>query len=209
MVISDATETRTLYLFLLKQVLKNLPYLENEWNPIQPRGRLRRHVLAAYRRLGIQLCHARRSTLEDRIQGTDHTSVAHTMVSMARLDSLQACVERVILEDVPGDLIETGVLRGGCSILMRAVLKSYGVTDRCVWLADSFEGLPPPDPGKYPADAGATWHMFSGGDASEQHVRRNLERYGLLDDQVTIKSAWSRAGSETRSRGSPSNGWRS
>src|SRR3954470_16437614 len=95
---SNTTDTRALYLFLMQQSLKNLPYLENEWNPIQPRGPLRRLILAGFRLLGIQLCHARRSTLAERIEGVDHTSIAHTMVSMARLDNLRACVERVIIE---------------------------------------------------------------------------------------------------------------
>ncbi len=36
--------------------------------------------------------------------------------------------------------------------MMRAVLKAYGVTDRRVYVADSFEGLPPPNPELYPAD---------------------------------------------------------
>ena len=38
----------------------------------------------------------------------------------------------------PGDLIETGVWRGGATIFMRGVLKAHGVTDRTVWVADSF-----------------------------------------------------------------------
>ena len=190
--IPDRTDTRALYLTLLKQALKNLPYLENEWNPIQPRGRVRGVVLDGFRKFGIQLCHARRSTVEERLRGLDFTSIAHTMVSMERLENLQACVEDVIRADVPGDLIETGVLRGGSSILMRGILKAYGVTDRTVWLADSFEGLPPPDAEKYPADAGATWHLFLGGDVGVEEVRRNFDRYGLLDDQVRFLKGWFR-----------------
>jgi len=53
--------------------------------------------------------------------------------------------EDVIARGVPGDFIETGVWRGGACIFMRAILKAYGVTDRTVWVADSFEGVPPPD----------------------------------------------------------------
>lgn len=185
-----AVDTRALYITLLKSTLKNLPYLENEWNPIQPRGRARTFVLDVFRRLGIQLTHARRSSLDERIRGADHTSIAHTMVSMKRLDNLQACVESVLTDQVPGDFIETGVLRGGSSILMRGILKAYGVTDRRVWLGDSFAGLPPPDPEKYPADAGATWHLFLGGDVGVEEVRRNFDRYGLLDDQVRFLKGW-------------------
>jgi O-methyltransferase len=185
-------ELLDMYLSLVKATLKNLPYLENEWNPIQPRGRARRIALRATRYLGVQLCHARQSTLSERLRATDHTSIAHTMVSMQRLDHLQSCVNDVLLEGIPGDFIETGVLRGGCSILMRAILKAYGVTDRLVWLADSFEGLPAPNPDKYPADTGAEWHLFLGGDAGLESVKRNFNRYGLLDDQVRFLKGWFR-----------------
>src|SRR6187402_261157 len=69
---------------------------------------------------------------------------ALSMLPRGRLDHLQTCVEDVIRRDVPGDLLEAGVWRGGAVIFMRAVLAAHGVTDRCVWAADSFQGLPEP-----------------------------------------------------------------
>ncbi len=186
------SDLRDMYLCLVKSTLKNLPYLEDEWNPIQPRGSVRPLILKTFGDLGIQLCHSRRATLEERLLGTDHTSIAHTMVSMKRLDHLQSCVIDILTRDIPGDFIETGVLRGGCSILMRAVLKAYGIENRLVWVADSFEGLPAPNPKLYPADAGATWHLFLGGDVGVEAVKRNFSRYGLLDDQVRFLKGWFR-----------------
>lgn len=76
---------------------------------------------------------------------------AETMTSLKRLYNLQSCIIDVIEKDIPGDLIETGVWRGGSVIFMRAVLKAYNVLDRTVWVADSFQGLPKPD-GQYPED---------------------------------------------------------
>ena len=75
---------------------------------------------------------------------------AISMLPLARLDNLKACIDAVLANNIPGDMIETGVWRGGAVIFMRAVLKARGVTDRLVWVADSFEGLPEPDPEKYP-----------------------------------------------------------
>ena len=43
---------------------------------------------------------------------------------------------------VPGDYIETGVYRGGTSVLMMHVLDRAGDTTRRFWACDSFEGLP-------------------------------------------------------------------
>ncbi len=58
---------------------------------------------------------------------------------------------------VPGDLIETGVWRGGATILMRVVLKAFGDTERTVWVADSFKGLPKPDAKRWPQDKDDTF----------------------------------------------------
>src|SRR5208283_546451 len=74
---------------------------------------------------------------------------AITMLPAARLDNLQACVIDTIEQGVPGDLIETGVWRGGATIFMRAVLKAYGDRQRTVWVADSFQGFPKPNPRRY------------------------------------------------------------
>jgi hypothetical protein len=102
------------------------------------------------------------------------------------------CVETIIREGVPGDLIETGVMRGGTVILMRAILKAHNARDRTVWVADSFEGLPPPNPTEYPADATAQWHLRPLTEVGVEQVRRNFERYGLLDDQVKFLPGWFR-----------------
>ncbi len=77
--------------------------------------------------------------LQWRMEGRDWPLLGHTMIGIKRLDNLQFCVERVLADDVPGDLIETGVWRGGATIFMRAILKAHGVTDRRVWVADSGE----------------------------------------------------------------------
>jgi len=118
--------------------------------------------------------------------------VAHTMIGLKRLDNLQFCVDEAITNGVRGDLIETGVWRGGAAIFMRAMLKAYGVTDRCVWVADSFEGLPPPDGGKYPPDAGDRLHEATELAVSLEEVKANFERYGLLDNQVRFLKGWFR-----------------
>ena len=82
---------------------------------------------------------------EVREDGRDWPPQAETMVGLRRLDNIQSCVTSVIQRKIPGDLIECGVWRGGSCIFMRAILAAYGVTDRTVLVADSFEGLPKSD----------------------------------------------------------------
>jgi O-methyltransferase len=106
-----------------------------------------------------------------------------TMLGMERLDNIEFCITNALRNGVPGDVIETGVWRGGATIFMKAVLEVYGATDRAVWVADSFQGLPKPDPDKYPADQGDTFWTQSL-DVSADDVRANFRRYGLLDERV-------------------------
>lgn len=122
--------------------------------------------------------------------GLDWPSVAHTMVGKKRLANVRSLVESVLTNGVEGDLVETGVWRGGACILMRGVLDAYGVTDRCVWVADSFEGLPPPNIEKYPSDLGDQLHSYEELAVSLEEVRFNFSKYGLLDDQVKFLQGW-------------------
>ena len=127
---------------------------------------------------------------EPQVEGKIWPTAAHTMIGLDRLNMLQFCVEDVLANDVPGDLIETGVWRGGATIFMRAILKAYGVEDRHVWVADSFEGLPSPEAGRYPHDAESNFHTFDELAISLEQVKSNFERYGLLDDRVRFLKGW-------------------
>jgi hypothetical protein len=76
---------------------------------------------------------------------------------------------------------------------MRAILAAYGDHNRVVWLADSFQGVPQPDPQRYPADAGDRhWELNAYLGVPLETVRRNFERYRLLDDQVRFLPGWFR-----------------
>jgi O-methyltransferase len=112
------------------------------------------------------------------------------MIGLKRLDNLQYCVETILNKNVEGDFIETGVWRGGSCILMRAVLAAHGVTDRKAYVADSFQGLPKPDAGKYVADKGDKHHVHSFLAGSKEDVQNNFQKYGILDDQVVFLKGW-------------------
>ena len=127
----------------------------------------------------------------ERLQGRDWPADAETMIGLVRLDNIQYCVESVLRDGIPGDLIEAGVWRGGATIFMRGVLAAYGDRERTVWAADSFAGLPRPDPGRAPLDEGDTTWAFSAELAvSLDRVKANFARYGLLDDRVRFLVGW-------------------
>jgi hypothetical protein len=122
--------------------------------------------------------------------GKDWPKRAFTMIGLKRLDNIQDAVEDVLQKDVPGDLVETGVWRGGATIFMKALLKAYGDTSRVVWVVDSFEGLPTPDLNKYPADRGHTLHLHLTLAVSMASVRDNFKRVRLLDKNVRFLKGW-------------------
>lgn len=126
---------------------------------------------------------------ELREEGKDWPEQAETMIGLRRLDNLQHCIEQVVANDVPGDLLEAGVWRGGAAIFMRAALAALGQADRLVWVADSFEGLPKPDP-RYEADRGDKHWAQEALAISLEEVKRNFSRYGLLDQQVRFLKGW-------------------
>jgi hypothetical protein len=165
--LQDCAEARALYLDLMKRCLLNLIYSEQE-RKLKPFDR------------------------QQRIEGREWPALAQTMIGWKRLENLQTCVEDILKRGTPGDLIETGVWRGGALIFMRAALKAHGVRDRRVWGADSFQGLPPPDAERYPADAGDLTYTFRELAASLDEVRANFEKYGLLDEQVRFLPGWFR-----------------
>lgn len=122
--------------------------------------------------------------------GMDWPAQALTMIGKKRLDNIQECVERVLQDEIPGDVIEAGVWRGGATIFMRAILRAYGDTQRKVWVADSFRGLPRPNVEKYPADHGYDLSVWRGLAVSADEVRENFRRFQLLDDQVVFLEGW-------------------
>ncbi len=85
-----------------------------------------------------------------RAVGNDWPPHAETMVGLARLANVRACVTAALADGVPGDLVETGVWRGGTAIYMRAILAALGDAGRTVWACDSFDGLPEADAERFP-----------------------------------------------------------
>jgi O-methyltransferase len=122
--------------------------------------------------------------------GRDWPVRAESMIGLKRMNNIQHCIEQLVKDDVPGDLIETGVWRGGACIFMKANLAAWGDTSRKIWLADSFQGLPKPDVDRFPADVGDRLHKQTGLAVGAEIVRHNFERYGLLDDRVEFLVGW-------------------
>lgn len=117
---------------------------------------------------------------------------SYTLLEESSLDHVESCVRSVLERQVPGDLIECGVWRGGTCIFMRGLLKALGDNHRKVWVADSFQGLPEPDGAVSPLDAVS--HEFlkliGGFSVSLEAVQKNFATFDLLDRQVRFLPGW-------------------
>ena len=200
------------YIELLKNSLLNEPYLENEvrllyiFTMLATQKKVDVDVVREIgRRLPDWVKQVRQARQEGRpwwtVTLTDARGSAqkinlrnvcefsHTMVGRKRLDNITHCLDIVRTENIPGDLIETGVWRGGASILMRGYLAAWEMNDRKLWVADSFEGLPVPS---LPQDEG--WDFSASKEPilaiPLEEVQENFRRYNLLDDQVQFLKGW-------------------
>lgn len=187
-----------LYLDLMKRSLTGALTEDNDsilggvrtQGDTRPAKRLADTVGRLAGRYGLEIAYKKPYDPALRAVGRDWPSRAESMIGLRRMDNIQHCVQTVLDDDVPGDLIETGVWRGGACIFMKANLVARGDRTRTVWVADSFQGLPPPDPARFPADAGDRLHTMGGLGVGVAQVRHNFERYGVLDDRVRFLVGW-------------------
>lgn len=73
------------------------------------------------------------------------TASPHTMTSIERGYALYEAVKYICKRGLPGNIIESGVWRGGSSMIIALTLKKLGDTKRHLYLFDTFDGMPPPD----------------------------------------------------------------
>lgn len=187
-----------LYLNLLKKCLTAYLYDESSNRPLTvthdkrfgPKQFLKKVLLRLAASRGLQIQRVIPFDPQKRASGRDWPSFGYTMIGLKRLDNVQACIEDVLENNVPGDLCEAGVWRGGATIFMRAVLRVHGIEDRNVWVADSFEGMPTPNTEKCGADKG---YDLSGCEylrVTLEDVKANFERFGLFDERVKFLKGW-------------------
>jgi O-methyltransferase len=189
------------YLDLLKKSLTASLYEESAWQLIAgplpgERGllaSLKRAAITQLRKRGLALIRIKPFHPELRDQGLDWPMFGLTMVGDKRLDNLRFCIETALQEGIPGDIVETGVWRGGSSIFAKAILQHHGADDRIVWCCDSFEGMPVPNQNDLVFDANSDFSDRDYLKASLESVKANFRKFGLLDDdKVKFLKGWFR-----------------
>jgi hypothetical protein len=108
-----------------------------------------------------------------------------TLLPSKTMDNIRFCIEDVLKNNIDGDFIETGVWKGGGCIYAYHVLKAYK-SDKKVFVADSFEGLPKPNVDKYPHDIGDTHWQCDSLKIDLETVKNNFRLFGELDESYVI-----------------------
>jgi len=112
-----------------------------------------------------------------------------TLLQWNGLEHLEKCILYTIKNNVEGDFIETGVWRGGAVILAKVIYQEIGVNKK-VFAADSFEGLPKPNPEKYPLDKDDKHYMDNMLKVSQEQVSSYFKLFNCLDENVIFLKGW-------------------
>jgi O-methyltransferase len=118
--------------------------------------------------LGLKISEIQKD--EDFIQDADFIEIfkqckPYTMTSIERMYALYNAVRYVVQNKIEGDFVECGVWRGGSSMMIALTLLKLGVTNRKIYLYDTFEGMS--EPTENDVD-------FRGGDA-DSLLKKNVE----------------------------------
>jgi O-methyltransferase len=105
----------------------------------------------------------------------------NTMVSPARIANLSHLAQRIEDEQIPGDVLECGVYKGGTAAAL-ARTATHSRFPRTVWLFDSFQGMPPATAADGPEAGSWVGNLVS----SPQRVRLLLQRTGADLSRVRI-----------------------
>jgi len=112
--------------------------------------RYERVISELARKLGLQISRVNSTRARLPVEATTEDAAfisslrPYTMTSAERLWSLVNAVRYVVAEDIAGDLVECGVWRGGSVMAMAGELVRLGITDRRIWLYDTFAGMTDP-----------------------------------------------------------------
>lgn len=139
----------------------------------------------------------------DRLAPEDRTVVEralpHTMTGVPRLTALVDAVRYIVQREVPGAFAECGVWRGGSVLAMILTLQDLGVSDREIWLYDTFTGMTEPtehDVSEYHEAALTTWsearregrrpwgELFAPAQFNEDQVRATVLATGYPEERL-------------------------
>lgn len=102
-----------------------------------------------------------------------------TMTSPEKLYALLLAVRYVVKHQIPGDVVECGVWRGGSMQAAALTLLEQGEATRELYLFDTFEGMPPPTAEDLRVDGSSASDLLA---AHAQDKNQAIWAYATLED---------------------------
>lgn len=100
-------------------------------------------IISGHRR-NITLHHGFPRDMDSNFEALYKLCQPYTMTSLERMYSLYQSTLYCIKANVPGDFIECGVWKGGSTMLIALILKKFSITNRKIYLYDTFTGMTKP-----------------------------------------------------------------
>eukprot|EP01038_Epipyxis_sp_PR26KG_P007859 gene7859-10668_t len=108
------------------------------------------------------------------------------MTGNMRLQNVIELLQSAFEDGIEGDYIETGVWRGGLSILARGVMRAHNQGYRTSYVCDSFSGLPPSDHSKFGKDETVDFDHVPYLEVHDELVADNFHQLNLLDSNTVF-----------------------
>lgn len=120
----------------------------------------------------------------------------YTMTDPERIVGLISAVKYVVKNQIPGDIVECGVWRGGSMMVVLYTLMELGETNRQIHLFDTFQGMTPPSERDVMYTGHAANELLSKHEkiparnlwcwADENDVRQNVLSTGYPEDRINF-----------------------
>jgi O-methyltransferase len=150
---------------------------------------------------GISYGTAEKSVIFDRVfplnltrrseNGPDQTYLGLTLVNKKRLLNIYDLLSQVAINNISGDIVETGIWRGGACIFTKAVMEILSSSlnhqhssPRLLYVCDSFAGLPEGNSSLHKGDIG--WDKLTYLSVSEKIVARSFYEFSVLDETIVF-----------------------
>ena len=142
----------------------------------------------------LQLLAGRFPDVPENVLQTVHGVSKYTMTSPERLLALCDAIQYIVDQDLPGDIVECGVWRGGSMMAAASTLLQAGDASRRLWLFDTFDGMSEPDAADIDLAGNPATRLLSEQDKQDamsiwcrsplDEVKSNLASTGYPDGQM-------------------------
>ncbi|MDB5189510.1 MAG: putative methyltransferase [Parcubacteria group bacterium] len=152
-------------------------------------------IRKALQKRGYEIRSLKAPDIEEKFLAIRAKSAPYTMTSRERQYALYQAVEYIESANIPGDIVECGVWKGGSTMLAALTLLSHASTDRSLYLYDTFAGMSAPtdkDVNLHDHAAQSKWEALSHDGvndwdyASLAEVKEHLASTGYPADKVVF-----------------------